>query len=244
MEINLIILGAQRTDKPTKISEDYREWNNPKQANYYVLKQLLSEYQNMKIFCLDGNYPSNVNNNKIQYFKQYYNVEETKYFDIDSHNIIIEFCNLLDEYWCSSKTYYHKYDDKYNISFISCGCSWNNGFPIETLRTIIKHKLYTPLDPMDYKSYLTSISYTEYDSEYMKPFFQGIYQILGTLMYRGYTDNYILEEPLRELLKNNLNFSIDERFKPFLDGSIHWNQLPREIRLVATKYIYNIDIYL
>lgn len=172
MNINLIILGAQRTDKPTKISEDYREWNNTNQANYYVLKQLLSVYQNMKIFCLDGNYPSNVNNNKIQYFKQYYNVEETKYFDINSHNIIIEFCNLLDENWCSSKTYYHKYDDKYKLSFISCGCCWNNDFPIETLRTVIQHKLYTPLEPMDFNSYLTSISYTKYDFEYMKPFFK------------------------------------------------------------------------
>jgi hypothetical protein len=112
MNINLIILGAQRTDKPTKISEDYKGWNNFRQASYYVLKELLSEYQNMKIFCLDGNYPSHVNNNKIQYMKQYYNVEETKYFDIDSHNIIIEFCNLLDEYWCLSKTNYHKYDNK------------------------------------------------------------------------------------------------------------------------------------
>ena len=164
MNINLIILGAQRTDKPTKISEDYKEWNNPNQANYYVLKQLLSEYENMNIFCLDGNYPSHVNNNKIQYMKKYYNVDETKYFDTYAHNIIIEFCNLLDEYWCSSKTNYHKYDNKYNLSFISCGCSWNNGFPIETLRTVIQHKLYTPLDPMDYKSYLTSISYTKYDS--------------------------------------------------------------------------------
>jgi hypothetical protein len=241
--INLIIIGAQRYD--IKISEDYKEWNNTNQASYYVLKQLMSEFKNMKISCLDGNYPSNVDNNDIQYIKEYYDVPETKYFDIDSHNIIIDFCNLLDENWCSSKTNYHVYDKKYNITFVACGCGWNDGFPIDTLKTIIQHKLYTPFDPMNITSYLTSISYSEYVTGNMKPFYQGIYQVLGTLMFRGYSKNYKLEEPLRELFKITdapLNATYNDEFKLFVDGSIHWNQLSREIRLLMTKYIYNIDI--
>lgn len=245
LNLNLIIIGARRHD--IELSEDYKEWNNTNQASYFVLKQLLSEFKNMKILCLDGNYPSNVDNDDddIRYIKEYYNVPETKYFDIDSHNIIIEFCNLLDENWCCSKTNYHVYDEKYNISYVACGCSWNDGFPIDTLKTIIQHKLYTPFDPMNITSYLTSISYSVYDRENMKPFYQGIYQVLGTVMFRGYSQNYKLEEPLRELFKiidAPLNSSYNNEFKLFLDGSIHWNQLSREIRLLMTKYIYNIDI--
>lgn len=243
LNLNLIIIGAQRHD--IELSEDYKEWNNTNQASYFVLKQLLSEFKNMKISCLDGNYPSNIDNDDIRYVKEYYNLPETKYFDIDSHNIIIEFCNLLDENWCSSKTNHHVYDEKYNISFVACGCCWNDGFPIDTLKTIIQHKLYTPFDPMNITSYLTSISYSVYDTGNMKPFYQGIYQILGTVMFRGYSQNYTLEEPLRELfniIDAPLNSSYNNEFKLFLEGSIHWNQLSREIRLLMTKYIYNIDI--
>ena len=248
MNINLIIIGAKSSD--IEMSDDYTEWNNPNQASYFVLKQLLLEIKNMKIFCLDGDYPKNITcvaQNDIQFIKEYYirSTTDTKYFDINSHNIIIEFCNLLDENWCSSTTDYNVYDEKYNITFVACGCCWDDGFPVDTLKTIIQHKLYTPLDPMNITSYLTSISYSKYNVEYMKPFYKGIYQILGTLMYRGYSQNYKSEDPLRELFKiidAPLNSSQNDEFKLFLNESIHWNQLSRIIRLLMTKYIYNIDI--
>jgi hypothetical protein len=247
MNTNLIIIGAKRAD--IEMSNDYMEWNNPNQASYFVLKQLLLEIKNMKIFCLDGDYPKNITCSDIQFVQEYYNLADTKYFDINSHNIIIDFCNLLNENWCSSTTNYNIYDEKYNITFVACGCCWEVDFPVDTLKTIIQHKLYTPLDPMNITSYLTSISYSvEFPIEtleYMKPFYKGIYQILGTLMYRGYSQNYNLEEPLRELFKiidSPLNSSHDDEFKLFLNGSIHWNQLSRTIRLLMTKYVYNIDI--
>jgi hypothetical protein len=137
------------------------------------------------------------------------------------------------------------YDEKYNMSLIACGCCWNKGFPIDILKTVIEHKLYTPTDPMNISSYLTSISYSIYNKEYMKPFYKGIHQILGSLMLRGYKDNYKLEEPLRELFKiidTPLNNSQIEEFNLFINENIHWNQLSRTIRLLMTKYIYNINI--
>jgi hypothetical protein len=241
--INLIVIGAKRSD--IEISEDYMEWNNPNQASYFVLLQLLSEFKNMKIFCLDGGYPNNITNNDIQFIKEYYDLSNTKYFHINSHNIIIEFCNLLDENWCSSSTHYYIHDKNYKVSFLACGCCWNDGMPVDTIKTVIKDKLYTPLDPMNIESYLTSIGYSIYNNKNMMSFYQGIYQILGTLMYRGYSHNYKLEEPLRKLFKIidvPLNISQKNEFKLFLDGNIHWNQLARTIKLLMTKYIYNIDI--
>lgn len=248
MCVNLIIIGAKRFD--IEISNDYMEWNNPNQASYYILKQLLLEIKNIKIFCLDGDYPKNITNINIQFIKEYYKPTDTKYFDINSHNIIIDFCNLLDENWCSSTTNYNIYDNKYNMTFIACGCCWNNNFPIDILKTVIEYKLYTPTDPMNISSYLTSINYSQQfqNIEYMKPFHKGIYQILGTLMFRGYKDNYKLEEPLRELFKINSDFEIllnnsqIIEFNLFLNKNIHWNQLSRIIRLLITKYIYSIDI--
>lgn len=243
--INLIIIGAKRFD--IEILEDYKEWNNPNQANYFVLLQLLSEFKNMKIFCLDGSYPNNITNNNIQFIKEYYYLSDTKYFNINSHNIIIEFCNLLDENWCSSSTNYYTYNNNYNITFLACGCCWSNGLPIDIIKIAIENKLYTPFNPMNIDSYLTSIGYSNsnYNNKNMISFYQGIYQILGTLMFRGYSHNYKLEEPLRELFKiidTPLNISQNNELQLFCDGNIHWNQLSRTIKLLMTKYIYNIDI--
>ena len=148
----------------------------------------------------------------------------------------------MNENWCCISNENCVYDKEYKISWLACGCSWQDGLPIKTIKSVITNKLYTPFDSTNVDSYLTTINYNNsINNSDMIPFFQGIYQALGTLMYRGNSNNYTTEKPLRELFKLiGIPSEIEEKekFKNFIDEQIHWNLLSRNTRLYMTKFIY------
>jgi hypothetical protein len=142
MNVNIIIIGA-RNYNINYDSNNYESWNNELQADYETLNILRQKYN---LICLDNEYQTD-----IEFFKKdNFIFGDTKYLDINSHNIIIEFANLLDENHVvhSHNTQNNeviKYKN-YKISWLSCCCEWNQRFPLKTIELIIQNNYLTPMD--------------------------------------------------------------------------------------------------
>lgn len=244
--INIVIIGACKTINGSPLHEqdiDVTEWNNPNQAGHYTLVMLKQEYH-AEIICIDPLYPNDALINDIKYVKGHFKQDEVVgVLDVKSHNIVIEFCNFYSENWSSDGVGKPYIDSKYKVSWLACGCMWDNGLPKDAFDKMIQDKLYTPFDSMNIDSYLTSIGFTSsIKEEFMKPFMKGIYQVLGSVMFRGCTaTDYTCEEPLRELFQIvdlPLNSKQQEEFQSFVNGDKHWNNLSLEIRRDVSKFIY------
>jgi hypothetical protein len=248
-QIKIIIVGGCKTINgyPIDLTVDATEWNNPNQASHYALIMLLQKYNIKEISCYDYLYPNNNDETGIKYHKKgFLQVEADLNLNEECHNIVIEFCNFYHEDWTSDGLGKPFIESKYKVSWLSCGCMWKNGFPFDAIDKIIQEKLYTPFDSMNVDSYITSIIYSSsITEEFMKPFMNGVYQVLGSVMFRGCSaTNYTCEEPLRQLftlIETPLNQKENEEFNRFLDGSIHWNTLPHIIKQKITQLIYRID---
>lgn len=262
--INIIIIGGRNYDSNYNI-DDYKTWNSYVQAPYdklFEFKKMLENNNHIvKIFCIDSMYNNNIDNSDdIKYINSYFNLGDTKYVNINSHNIFIEFANLLSEYFTTvinnNNTQYEdimKYNN-YKISWVSCGCCWNKGFPDKVIENIILNEYFTPVDACSADSFISAIGISQniVDNniqELMKPFSQGIYQILGSLLWRGDSRNYSPEFVLHDLfilLGDDIIRCLPyyDDIKRFINKEIHWNMLNRQTRLLYTKYIYgnNIDI--
>lgn len=260
ININIIIIGAK------SYSNDFDEhrfssWNNIKQANYYDLcifkDYLINKNYDVKITCLDGGYPDYYHDNlPIKYIKQYFTLGNKELLDINSHNIFIEFCNLLNENFLTSIDNTQQQNimnyKEYKLSWISCGCCWNSNFPSDLIETIIENEYFTPIDAFSIDSFMTTIGLTQTfidkkKEKSMAPFSQGIYQILGTLMWRGYTKDYSSENILHDLIKL-LNYDVIcylpyyTDIEKFINKELHWNMLKRDTKLSFTKFIYGSNI--
>ena len=240
--INLIIVGAKNNSDTYDIN-DYYTWNNNKQADIKILESL-----NYEITCIDIGYEKNIKINNINYINNIFNIGDINLLNKEDHNIIIEFCNFFDENWCCSN--YLPYDKlkiykDYNITFLNCGCMWNDDFPLLELNNIIKYEIYTPLNPFSVNSYFELMLNLE--RKYMKLYVKSLYQILGTLYWRGNKDNnYYSETVLYELFNViDILYLFEEEdkedFKDFLKKKIHWNTLNYNIRRKVTKYLYRTD---
>lgn len=249
--INLIIIGAHS-------NENYDGYNNPKQADIsdliFFKENMKNKSYSVKITCIDpmyNKYESHSSYEFIEFKKEMYKLGDTELLSKDSHNIIIEFCNMLDEnyinYGENNDQYKNmiKYKD-YKLTWISCGCMWNKYFPQKVLETVILSKYYTPII-QDKDSYDSAIEITQkikqmplFFQEMMRPYSQGIYQNLGTLYWRGCeTDDYKSENILKEVFSN---IEIPEEMNRFLKNEIHWNMLTRKTREWATQYVYGNNI--
>ena len=258
--INIIIIGA-RNYTNTYLEYNYTTWNNPKQADHISLVKLKQnlEKKNKKvnINCIDTCYYKSINNNQdVNYIKQYFLVGDTYFLDINAHNIIIEFANILTENHViyadkKQQTDILKYKD-YKVSWVSCGCGWDININEKMINLIVENNYLTPLDSNCVNSYLEAIHLKEdfiiKNIEFaMKPFSQGIYQILGSLMLRGFSQDYTSENVLIDLFKifdqdNVIILKDYENIKKFINKEIHWNMLPRGTRLDYTIYIYGKNI--
>jgi hypothetical protein len=265
-DINIIIIGARNYNSATYDNNDYTTWNNYYQAPYDKLyqfkKKLEDKNYTVNIFCFDGTYPIAINSEigDISYINNYFNLGNTAYVNKNFHNIFIEFANLLSEYFTTvlnnNNTQYEdimKYKD-YKISWVSCGCCWNKGFPDKLLDYIIYNEYFTPVDACSADSFISAIGITQHIADnnithIMSPFSQGIYQILGSLVWRGDSQNYSPEYVLHDLL-TLLNDDVIKYLpyyddvQKFINKEIHWNMLNRETRLSYTYYIFgnNIEI--
>jgi hypothetical protein len=262
MIVNLIIVGAFQNN--TEITIDFinnlRKWNNPLQAQHSDIVNLINDIycdhtdvSNVKCICLDPQYKFNTSDkeyNNIQYIVDYFSFGDTKYFIKNGHNIIIEFANILDEYFVTkvSQNNRHFYNN-YKITWISCGCGWNQNLPSKLIRTVIENQLYTPTDcyaphSLIYASNINKI-YTE---EMFQPYLQGLYQMLGSCMWRGTKeDNYhyehVLKDFLEEILKTDtFEDSIQNDIIKFILCEAHWNELDRKTRKTMNEYIYGVLI--
>jgi hypothetical protein len=246
--INIIIIGAAKILS----IDDIKTWNNYNQAKHSELLDfidLLSDsrgYKNVKISTIDPEYPKTIID-KISYHKDSFNLESIKYYNKDSINIIIEFCNMFNEGWIfnqsnNKKIIYNTIKD-YNISIIACGCEWNNNFPINTILGILDFNFYTPMDPYNVSSYLNMISFTELIKEFeifdiMKPYICGCFMILGTLLYRN--SNSEEEAIIRQVIELVQWMDNNIEIKDFINYKKSWRQMSRNVRVDFCNYIYGM----
>ena len=92
-----------------------------------------------------------------------------------------------------------------------------------------------------------------YDSEdpddNIECYINGLYQIMGTLIYRGCkSDNFISENVLIDLFNNIdidkdiLNENDKNLLEEFKNKKIRWNNFKRDLRIQLLYYIYNYNI--
>lgn len=258
--MNLIIIGAKGIET---------KYNNPLQASQEDLVKI-KELHNCNVKCYDGLYDKYAIIDSIEYiphnFPNNFDVCDTNIFDKNKQNILIEFCNYFDENYINSSlednkkqiinNYIKATTSGYKIAIIICGCCWNDTLPIECINNVIKYKLTTPMHPYNIDSYKYIINNNKslkiLEDNKMKCYVEGLYCIMGTLMWRGCkSDNYESEEILREIFTeirdNNLYdvlFLDDELIKlnSFIDKKINWNFLDRYLRIKITNFIYGNNI--
>lgn len=250
MSINIIIVGAKNNIK------NINGLNNPNQAKHRDLLELKKIYKNINIICLDS-YDKTYIIDNIRYINEFFELGNNKYFDINSHNIIIEFCNMLNENFINHENNNQndllmKYS-AYKFTWLSCGCGWCNKFPLNLIKIIIDKEYYTPIDINNIDSYIdtiinTSTIISNNIETIMIPYSQGVYQSLGTILYRGgksFSSIYNSENILLELftiLQPPLTEVEMIEFNNFLLKNIHWNNLNIKLRIKITKYIYGNNI--
>lgn len=254
IKTNLIIIGAHHGNE-----EDFN--NNPRQADILDLiffkENMKNKLYDVSITCIDPMYSRDDVIDTIEFKKTYYNLGDTSLFSVDNHNIILEFANILDENHINHGEFNKQYENivkyvSYKFTWISCGCSWDKYFPQKLLETIILRQLYTPVTH-NKESFLYAVKISKdidehpiFFKEVMQPYSQGIYQSLGTLYWRGCaSDSYKNENVLRDLFKDIQNLPEDlsnEEINNFISNKIHWNELSRKTRELATQYIYGSNI--
>lgn len=258
-KINIIIIGAKSSSQ-TPLSIDtinnYKKWNNPDQANHSDLVRCIQALNTrVSVFCIDPLYDfaAEDKENNIVYYNDYFVVGDTRYCTKKGHNIFIEFANLLDEYYVTKEydeniTNISKYNN-YRITWISGGCSWSHKFPTDLISNVVTNHLYTPTDIYDANSLLTAYNFNHINGNALyAPYCQGLYQILGSLLWRGSKENQDYEVPLYDFIPQIIQVfeePIQQDLAKFLQKEIQWNTLHRRTREIVNKTIYGsfITIY-
>lgn len=238
MSANIIVIGAKSSsDNSSRIDK----WNNDLQAAHFDLVELP-----WNVICMDPMYPYDATLENIRYVSEAYvpgmvdNVLKK-----DAVNIIIEFCNLFDENWINHDGYIRKrhkdmmiYND-HKVVLLSCGCSWNQGFPRRCIEYILDHGLVTKFNAYSVDDLLYTMSAIQGITmkTTMYPYIYGLYQMMGTFMWRGCEkDSYESEGVLRELF-GLLEIDNDE-LRDFINGKKHWNQMLWKTRKEMSAIVY------
>ena len=172
-----------------------------------------------------------------------FNINDPKYMDKDAHNIVVDFVNLLDENWVAFDMHeqrmglYEAYKD-YKFALLACGPFIKKGFPNDAVMEIVKKGYETPRQYWSAKGFCDAIALSnrfknEGIENTMKPFMQGVFQMIGTLQYRGMAPNYSSEEPVRDMLKIR-NIIQDPSAKKFINGEIRFHEIAMHIK----EYLY------
>jgi hypothetical protein len=249
----IIIVGAKAPDNSSTVA------NNVLQADHNDLCLLLSSSKStIDIICYDVAYPYVADIDCIKYVNDHFHFGDTEPLFTDGLNIIIEFCNPLDENFINHSSYGNRqyenlmqYNGRYKIAVVSCGCGWNQGFPLDCVKEIIKNNFVTPCDAYNVDSLLYIISTVQMlkNDEIlstMYPYLRGLYQCCGTLMWRGSSaDEYFSENVIRDLFAIIgtdmvcLEYRIE--LNAFIEKEKHWNQLKWSLRNQLNEYIYAFD---
>lgn len=242
-QINLIIVGAKAEGTRDLI-------NNPLQASHYDLCELKKELF-INVYCYDMGYNKSAIIDNVHYINEPFYLDDACHFQKHSLNIIIEYCNLMDE---NHINHNRKYEDfleytNFKVAFLACGCGWQKGLPKNCIFVLLREHLYTQWDIFNVDSFLTTISTTKYILQnrmqhILQPFMLGTYQIMGTFSWRGcQADCYESENVLRELFTLiiddiDLNNNDKKELKQFLEKVIHWNHLPWSLRNSLSRLVY------
>ena len=237
MNYNIIIVGA---------------FDNNLQAKHEDLCLLQSFFETgkCKITSYDILYDCCKQLDNIYYKNDLFHIGDISILQKESHNIIIEFCNLLDENAIHHNLNQHlclvKYRD-YKVSILACGCGWNKGFPIECIMHIIQSdSIYTPTDALSVDSLLHTISCVQYIYQnklehVMQPYLQGLYQCMGTIKWRNNESEATLKELLVVLGTDipNLTDTNQKHLQEFISNHKKWNHLPYDFRESISNFIYH-----
>lgn len=236
MNYNIIVIGA---------------YGNDMQATHEDMCLLLSlfEQTEFKITCYDPLYETSKIMDDIVYAKEFFVLGDVNNMQIHAKNIIIEFCNLLDENEIHHSLYQHmhlmSYKD-YNTVVLACGCSWNRGFPIECIMHIIENdNIMSPTDALSVDSFLYVISSIQYiydnKLEYvLEPYLIGLYQIMGTFKWRNSDSEHVLQE-LFSIIGSDIPELSDVQkcfLKDFMNGVMQWKELPWSLRETLSHFVY------
>ncbi len=240
MNYNIIIIGAN---------------DNELQASHEDMCILMSFFEKgyCQIFCYDPLYEKNGIIDGICYKKELFLLGDTHVFQKNAKNIVIEFCNLLDENAIHHSLYQHMsllpYQD-YSVVFLACGCGWNKGFPIESIMHIMQNdNITTPVDALSVDSFLYAISSIHYVYQNkleigLEPYIRGLYQVLGTLKWRKAESEYVIRELLQVLGGDIPELSEMQRdsIREFVNGGKEWNKLPWEFRESISMFVYRVFV--
>jgi hypothetical protein len=243
--MRILIIGAKDPES---------DMNNTLQAAHDDLLLLKQWQPSLEIICYDVAYPCTINIDGIQYKNEPYFTGDTDKLCKISMNIIIEFCNALDENFINHSTYGNRQYENlmkysgFNIAILSCGCGWNQGFPVQCVKEVIYNKFITPYDAYSLDNFLYVISVTQTirnntTHDYMQPYVKGLYQCMGTLMWRGsQSDEYYSENIIRELFQivgtDMVSINDVQELEDFIQGAKHWNHLKWSLRKQLNDYIY------
>lgn len=250
--INIVIVGAANWSNGVdpRTIESPVEWNNPQQAKFQDLLQLRFVLQGkghiVTMVCLDLSYRDNTDNFGVIQLKEAFCVDNPVHLRKDCLNVVVEFCNLLNEEWCMSfqQPRIGQLKD-YRVALVACGCAWDKGFPSSVVGTIVDQELVTPMDPFLVDNYLSLIGQTDaFRSqgilEMMNPFIKGCFMVMGTLLIRGYKGNdYATERVVRELVELTMPVDAPE-VQEFLAGNKPWNYMSRATREALCHYVYGM----
>lgn len=259
-KVNIVIIGAHGFHENINIDtlNNYKNWNNVDQASYYDMSLCIDQMRtqcnirNINIYCIDPQYYFTVHNKDIHYINDYFKVGDTAYCRKSGHTIFVEFCNLLDEYYVTKPYDVHAISEynNYKISWISCGCSWNQAFPTDLIIKLVQEHIYTPTDITCPHSYMFAYNFNKSkdNDALFQPFCQGLYHILGTFLWRGYKDNHEYERVLLEFIPKLLdvldvdvcicNECMQHELRSFISQDMHWNALQRSTREKINNLVF------
>lgn len=255
--MNIIVVGAKK--EAVSGGTDASYWNNPEQAKHSDLVELKTLFE-CDVLCYDLAYPYDKEVDGIKYISNIFYLDGEGLV-ADRLNVIIEFNNMLDENYINhgdgnpQQLNLTKLVEmsEFKIAILACGCSWNKGFPLDCISCIYERGFYTPCDAYNVDNLLYVLSctdcirtLTEKEQEMLYPYQQGVYQVMGTFMWRGCeTDNYKSECVLRELFSlisadcmDEINGVKKEDLLDFIHGKKHWNNMQWQMRKALSKFVY------
>jgi hypothetical protein len=236
MNYNIIVIGA---------------YGNDMQANHEDMCILLSLFNKdkCKITCYDPLYESSKIMDDIVYTKELFVLGDVNNMQTNAKNIIIEFCNLLDENEIHHGLYQHmclmSYKD-YNTVLLACGCGWNMGFPIECIMHITENdNIMSPTNALSVDSFLYVISSIQYVyanklEHVFEPYLIGLYQIMGTFKWRNSDSEHVLQELFSIIGSDIPELSGEQKcfLKDFMNGEKQWKELPWGLRESVSYFVY------
>jgi hypothetical protein len=266
--VNIIVVGGYDYNnvayhKKQVDKDNIETWNNPNECKYsdmVKLKDLLKEkgYE-ISISAVDSEYPTTKDNIDIPHYKEYYELNNTKYLKKEAINIVLIFTSLLPNWnWPLHSKQDNEADERfeffskldkvknYDIRYLYYFNSKYKGFPNNVIMNILQYDLKTPIYPYKEESYtymIETIKLLNYHNifEVMKPYVYGCFSFLGTPMMKGNKNSTMMRNVVKIVVETITDETIKNDFKLFINEEKKYNDLHKNTRLALCKALYGID---